>query len=238
MSNVLTDRAVYLTGASRGIGRALALRLAREGVRLAFCGRDSGALETLREELESGGARATFYRAFDLRDADTICDFYREARGAVGPPHVLINNAGFNSRKAPVSEVTTPELDDILAVNLRAPFILMRASFEDMRSAGSGHVVNILSTVCHASMENMGAYTAAKKGLDALTDVFRKEARPHGIRVTSIYPGGTDTEFRPSERPDYMHPRSVAETVVATLTLPQDVVLHHVTFRPMVETNF
>ena len=125
----------------------------------------------------------------------------------------------------------------MISVNLRAPYILMRESFRDMQERG-GHVVNILSTVCHSSNETMGVYTAAKQGLQALTDIYRKEARPYNIRVTSIYPGGTDTPFRKADRPEYMHPKSVAEAVYAALTLPEDLVVHHFTFRPMVETNF
>jgi NAD(P)-dependent dehydrogenase (short-subunit alcohol dehydrogenase family) len=114
----------------------------------------------------------------------------------------------------------------------------MREAFPDMRAAGGGRIVNILSTVCHFDNETMGAYTAAKKGLQGLTDVFRKEARPHNVHVISIYPGGTDTAFRPAPRPDYMRPESVAEAVVAALRLPDDCCVHHLTFRPPVETNY
>jgi len=126
----------------------------------------------------------------------------------------------------------------MLAVNLRAPFILMREAFSDMKKKQSGHIINILSTVCHADMERMSVYTAAKKGLEGLSNVFRKEARAYNIRVTSIYPGGTDTEFRKEARPEYMRAESVADAVYASLTLPEDLVVHHMTFRPMVETNF
>jgi short-subunit dehydrogenase len=98
--------------------------------------------------------------------------------------------------------------------------------------------VNILSTVCHYDNERMSVYTATKKALQGLTDVLRKEAREHGVRVISIYPGGTDTEFRAEAWPRYMRPASVAEAVVRALTMPDDLVVHHLTFRPMVEANF
>jgi NAD(P)-dependent dehydrogenase (short-subunit alcohol dehydrogenase family) len=98
--------------------------------------------------------------------------------------------------------------------------------------------VNVLSTVCHFANETMGAYTTAKRGLDGLTAVLLKEARPHGIRVSAVYPGGTDTDFRPKRRPDYLRPESVAEAVYFTLATPEDLVVHGITFRPMVETNF
>jgi NAD(P)-dependent dehydrogenase (short-subunit alcohol dehydrogenase family) len=188
--------------------------------------------------VREAGAPEPFTRAFDLADVAAVDAFYYAARARLGPPAVLVNNAGYNARKARLWEHTAEELDRMLAVNLRAPFLLMRAAFPDMQARGGGHVVNILSTVCHFDNEAMSLYTAAKKGFAGLTDVFRKEARPFNIRVSSIYPGGTDTEFRATPRPDYLKPESVAEAVYAVLTLPAELAVHHLTFRPMIETNF
>ncbi len=234
----LRDTTMFLTGATRGIGRAIALRVARDGARLALCGRDAAALRDVADAVRAAGAPEPFAQPFDLADAAAVEAFYRAARERLGPPAILINNAGYNARKAPLWDVAPGEFDRMLAVNLRAPFLLMRAAFPDMRARGGGHVVNILSTVCHFDNEAMGVYTAAKKGLMGLTDVFRKEARPFNIRVSSIYPGGTDTAFRPSPRPDYLKPESVADAVYAVLALPAELAVHHMTFRPMVETNF
>jgi NAD(P)-dependent dehydrogenase (short-subunit alcohol dehydrogenase family) len=234
----LENTIIYLTGATRGIGRAVALRCARDKARLALCGRDAAALADVAAGARAAGAPAPFTRAFDLADTAAVDAFYAAARAALGPPAVLINNAGYNVRKARLWEYTTEELDRMLAVNLRAPFQLMRAAFPDMQAARGGHVVNILSTVCHFDNESMSLYTAAKKGFAGLTDVFRKEARPCNVRVSSVYPGGVNTEFRATPRPEYLSPESVAEAVYAVLTLPAELVVHHMTFRPMVETNF
>ena len=230
----LEGRTVVLTGASRGIGRSLAGCLAAEGARLGICGRDKAALS----ELEGEVGRPVVTAAFDLCFEAPALDFLAKVRAELGGIDVLINNAGFNPRKAPLVEVATEEFDSILAVNLRAPFLLMRECARDMKEKGGGHVINILSTVCHSDMETMGAYTAAKEGLRALTNVFRKEVIEDGIRVTAVYPGGTDTDFRPNSRPDYMKPSSVAAAVLTALTLPEDLVVHELTFRPMVENNF
>ncbi|MCZ6792692.1 MAG: SDR family NAD(P)-dependent oxidoreductase [Planctomycetota bacterium] len=234
----MRGKTVYLTGATRGIGRAIAERLAGESLRLAICGRDAAAMQRVAEAIRARTTEPLYSAVFDLAHEDAIRTFCRDARSAVGPPDVLVNNAGYNSRKAPLSDVGTEEFDSIVAVNLRAPFIFMREVYGDMKERGGGHIVNVLSTVCHASMETMGAYTAAKAGLRALTDVFRKEVLPDAIRVTSVYPGGTNTAFRPEAREDYMRPESVAEAVWAALTLPEDLVVHELTFRPMVESNF
>jgi len=84
----------------------------------------------------------------------------------------------------------------------------------------------------------MGVYTAAKRGFEGWSRVLLKELRPHGIRVSAVYPGGTDTTFRAKNRPDCLRPESVAEAICAVLTLPEDLIVHDITFRPMVETNF
>lgn len=234
----LEGKCVWITGASKGIGRALALRLARDGVCLALCGRDLQALSGLSGEARDLGSPRVFVKAFDLADESEIISFAREGRGAVGPADVLINNAGFNPRKAPLAEVTLEEFDAILGVNLRAPFLLTREVLRDMIPRQAGHIVNVLSTVCHFANETMGAYTAAKKGLEGLSGVLLKELRPHGIRVSAVYPGGTDTTFRANQRPDYMKPESVAEALRSVLVMPDDVIVHGLTFRPAAETNF
>lgn len=233
----LKEKTIILTGATKGIGRAIALRAARDGARLALCGRNHKEMEDLAEGIVQSGAPKPHTRLFDITEEKALLEFYNSSKELFGPPDILINNAGYNSRKAHVWEVGSDEFDAMIAVNLRAPYILMRECVADMKERG-GHVVNILSTVCHSSNETMGVYTAAKQGLQALTDIFRKEVRPLNIRVSSIYPGGTDTPFRKTDRPDYMRPESVAEAVYAALTLPEDLVVHHFTFRPMVESNF
>ncbi len=229
---------MLLTGATRGIGRAAALRLARDGARLALCGRDETLLADVAAAARAAGAESVASHAFDLADEAATLAMLDTVRSELGPIAILINNAGFNSRKAPLAEVSSDELDAVFAVNLRAPFALMRETHAEMKAAGGGHVVNILSTVCHADIETMGLYSAAKAGFEKLTRIYRKEARPDGIRVTAIYPGGVDTDFRANDRPDYMDAASVADAIHAVLTLPEDLVVHEFTFRPMVESNF
>ena len=236
MKTTIEGKTIYLTGASHGIGRALALRLLKERARLAICGRDQAALDEVARA--AGSPDAVFRMAFDLAEEAKVLGFYAGARTALGPPDVLINNAAFSARRMPLWETTTAEFDAMVAVNLRAPFILLREAAKDMKVRGGGHIVNILSTVNHFDNENMSGYTATKRGLHGLAGVLRKEIRPHGVRVSSVYPGGTNTGFRTKPRPEYLQPESVAEAVIAVLTLPEDLVVHEFTFRPMIESNF
>ncbi len=235
---MFSGKNIFITGASRGIGRALALMFAKDGVRLSLCGRDDQALSNVREEAITLGAKDVYIEAFDLRNPDDIEGYYKRSVESIGIPDILINNAGFNSRKAYLWEYGQEEFDDMFFVNVRAGFLLMKLAFFDMKKRGGGHIVNLLSTACHFDNERMSIYTATKKAFQGLTNVFRKEARPYNIRVTGVYPGGTDTEFRKESRPDYMRPESVAKTIYNTLSVPEDVVVHDITFRPMVETNF
>jgi short-subunit dehydrogenase len=235
----INGQVILLTGATSGVGRRLALRLASEGARLALCGRSEEKMASLLSELGDNAVEHTpFSRTFCLSSEEEIVRFTADAESTLGPTAVLINCAGLNSARAEVAEMNTSDLDWMLAVNLRAPMIFMRECFKGMRERKAGHIVNVLSTVCLFSNEGIGAYTASKAGLDALTKVFRKEARAHGVKVTSIYPGGVNTSFRAQAREEYLSPESVAEAIISVLKLSDETAVHELVFRPMSETNF
>jgi NAD(P)-dependent dehydrogenase (short-subunit alcohol dehydrogenase family) len=155
-----------------------------------------------------------------------------------GAPDFLVNCAGYNSRKAHIVDVTEAEFDAQYFVNLRAPMLLSQLALRAMKERGTGHILNVGSTVVHLGCEKMGAYSAMKTGLLGFTRVLTKEARPYGVKVTMAHPGGTDSEFRAEDRPDYMAAASVAKVLADCLFAPADVVMHELTFRPIVETNF
>lgn len=223
---------VLVTGATRGIGRAIVDLLRREGHRVFASGRNGGLLETLKKETGCDGA------AKDLSTAAAAVELYAEARKTMGRVDVLINNAGFNPGKDPVAKVTEGQIDASFAVNFRAPFLLAREALNDMSARKSGHIVNVVSTVARASMENYSAYASMKYALHGFTLGLIKEAREVGVKVTAVYPGGTDTEFRAARRPEYLRPESAAAMIVRCVTAPADVVVHELVFRPMCETNF
>jgi len=224
---------VLVTGASSGIGREIVHQLCERGLRVFASGRDPDRLTSLRRET------GCFAAPFDLARPETPAALYTAAKEQLGaPPDVLINNAGFNHRKAPVIELTAADLDEHMAVNFRAAALLCSEAMRDMIPRKSGHIINVASTVVWHQAENYSVYSASKCALHGFTVCLIKEARPHGIKVTGVYPGGTDTPFRAQERPDYLKPESAARMIVDTLFVPADVVVHQLTFRPMVETNF
>jgi NAD(P)-dependent dehydrogenase (short-subunit alcohol dehydrogenase family) len=222
-----------VTGATSGIGRALVVALRAKGHPVFATGRDGTRLAALCAETGCQG------QTFDLAEESAPAQIYEAAVAAFGAaPDFLVNNAGFNSRKAAWVDVTAEEFDLQWRVNLRSPALLAQLALRDMKARGSGHIVQVLSTVVLHGSETMGAYTAVKHGLYGLTKVLIKEARPFGVKVTAVHPGGTDTQFRDKERPDYMRPESAAHMICGALLAPADVVVHELTFRPLVESNF
>ncbi|MBY5945693.1 SDR family oxidoreductase [Photobacterium rosenbergii] len=222
---------VLVTGATSGIGYELAKTLCEKGHSVVATGRNLVKLEALSELTGCQIVQA------DLSDSQQALELVDKAVEQLGGLDVLINNAGMNSRKCGIDEFTLEEFDYQYAVNLRAPAVLSREALKVMKPAKSGQIINVLSTVAKRSNETMSVYTAMKQGLAGFSAILMKEAQPHGIKVTSLFPGGADTNFRDVDRPQYMHPKSVAETIAMLLELPQDVVMHEMVFRPPVEVE-
>ncbi len=225
-------RTTLITGATRGIGREVARQLKALGFAVYITGRDVSLVESLRLELACDGM------VVDLASADAPVQLFATALKALGRIDVLVNNAGFNKAKAPIEQVTSEELDASYAVNVRAPVLLAREALKDMATRRSGHIVNVISSVAHAKMENYSVYSTMKYALHGFTGCLTKEARQVGVKVTGVYPGGVDTTFRSTPRPDYMKPESAARMIVHCITAPHDVVVHELTYRPIIETNF
>lgn len=227
-----SKRTALVTGATRGIGREVARQLTAADFNVFVTGRDAQLVESLRHELGCQGL------PLDLARAESAAELFAAARQALGRVDVLVNNAGFNRAKAPLVNVTAEELDVSFAVNVRAPVLLARQALKDMALRQSGHILNVISSVAHTSMENYSVYSTMKHALHGFTGCLIKEARQVGVKVTGVYPGGVDTTFRANVRSDYMRPESAAQMIVQCITAPDDVVVHELTFRPIVETNF
>lgn len=194
----LAGRTALVTGASRGIGSAIARRLAAEGGRVALVARGADALEELAGEI-GGGAFAV---PCDVADADAVSHAVEAiGRRLDGAPDVIVNNAGVFA-VAPAHEQDPDAFDTMLSTNLGAPFRIVRALLPAMRARASGHIVTIGSIADRATFPGNAAYAASKYGLRALHEVLRAELRGSGVRTTLVSPGPTDTPLWDPLDPD------------------------------------
>lgn len=185
----LAGRVALVTGASRGIGRRVAERLAEEGARVWCLARSEAALAELARET---GAEPLVADLTDDADTWAALDRMRDASG--GPPDIVVNAAGVFGIASCATE-TVKGFDAHLAVNLRAPFLVIRALLPDMLERGSGLIVSIGSVAGHRTFAGNGAYSASKFGLRGLHGVLAEEVRGTGVRACLVEPAATDTEL-------------------------------------------
>lgn len=177
-----------VTGASRGIGRAVSAALTRAGTRVVMMARGEQAL---REGAEALGPLAVAVPC-DVANRVAIAAAIMQIREAYGTPHVVVNNAGI-FRLAAADRTSVAEFAETLEVNLVAPFTLVRAVLPEMRARGSGHIVTIGSIADHVAFPDNAAYAASKFGVRGLHEVLRAELRGTGVRATLISPAAVDT---------------------------------------------
>jgi 3-oxoacyl-[acyl-carrier protein] reductase len=217
----LKNRTALITGSSRGIGAATAVLLAQSGVKVMLTGRDREALTRLQARIGETGGMAQ-YVVGDLADPGWPAELVRRTADRFGGLDILINNAGITLAK-PVASTEPEEWDRVMAINVKAPFLITRAAIPFLRESSSGAIVNITSVVGYKGYPNQGAYTASKHALTGLTKVLAKELHEDGIRVFSVAPGGVATEMISRVRPDIdsdalIAPEEIARTVVFLLT--------------------
>lgn len=190
----LMGQIAVVTGAGRGIGRAIALRLAQMGATVMLVGRDANLLETVRAEIMAGGGLAEDISC-DLRNPEAVGALGERIRAEYGRCDILVNNAGIGNQGRPLHEMAVADWDLLMETNLRGPFLMIRAIAPLMIEAGRGHIVNISSLAGKNPLPNGAAYSASKWGLNGLTYSVAEELRPFGIRVSVVAPGSVNTGF-------------------------------------------
>lgn len=216
----LAGKIVAVTGANRGIGRALAEAVAREGACAVLIGRDRRALEATARAI---GGKSVVAVA-DVTRPVSVLHAFRDIRKRTKRLDALINNAGVFIFK-PFTRTTPGDWERVMAANLTSLFVVTQAALPLLRRGRDPHVVNILSVSSRVAFANCSAYTASKFGALGLTQVLRKELGPLGIRVSAVLPGSTNTRMAdefdfPVDRKKLLQPVDVAEAVLAVLLQP------------------
>jgi len=187
-----TRRAAIVTGAGSGIGRAIATRLAEEGLAVAVLDLNQEAADTVVSELTARGLEGFACGGVDVSDRSQVNAAVQRVRDEVGPPLVLVNNAGITGFKKFV-DITDDKWDRIMQVNLNGPFYCTQAVVPDMTEAGWGRIVNISSSSAQSGQPYMVHYVTSKAGLIGFTKAVALELAPLGITVNTIPPGFVDT---------------------------------------------
>jgi NAD(P)-dependent dehydrogenase (short-subunit alcohol dehydrogenase family) len=193
----LKGRNALITGASKGLGRAMALALAKNGARLALVARDREKLESVAREIGEAGAsvggRADIFVA-DITKEDQVARVEKEVAEKVGKIQILINNAGTNLRKN-ITDFTLEEWRGVQDTNLTSVFLMCRAFVPHMKGSGYGRILNMTSIMAHVSMPQRTAYSSTKAALLGLTKALALELATEGVTVNGISPGPFATEM-------------------------------------------
>ena len=223
-----------VTGASRGIGKAIALELASLGYDLALVARNESALAEVIASLPESCGKAVAIPA-DLSQEESYPSVIAEAVSELGGLDVLVNCAGL-SQAGSFTEVTPQEWDQIFAVNAKAPFFLCKEALPYLKESPKATVINISSVVGFKGYINQSAYSSSKHALAGFTKVLAKEVQPFGIRVHLISPGGVATEMVTKMRPDInaselIQPSEIAELVRFLVTREGNGTIDHLYIR-------
>ena len=224
-----------VTGATEGIGKAIAERLGAAGARLAVCSRSPDKVTRAVAELEGKGVTA-YGASCDVGNEDDVARFHAGAREALGGVDVLINNAGL-AHFVSVAEMTTAQFDETMAVNVRGVFLMSRVFMGDLIES-RGHIVNVASLAGRNAVPGAAAYAAAKHAVLGFSKSMFLETRKAGLRVTAICPGSVVTPFFDKagvtvDRPEHkLRPQDVADAVIGVLNLPERALISELDIRP------
>jgi NAD(P)-dependent dehydrogenase (short-subunit alcohol dehydrogenase family) len=223
-----------VTGAGRGIGAAIAGRLASMGATVVLCGRTLKRLQDAASDISKLGGRAEAISC-DVSELKSVQAMAAKVEQTFGRIDILVNNAGVGGFAAPLHEMTPEAWERVLNTNLRGVFYCIRSFARLMIRGGGGHIVNISSLAGKNPLPNGAAYAASKWGLNGLSYSVAEELRTHNIRVSVVCPGSVDTEFGPhtGKNPNKMlKPDDVAHVVAMLVTQAPQSFASEVLLRP------
>lgn len=229
----LANSIALITGASRGIGLAIAHHLGNLGAKLALCARDSARLESAAVELRRNASTVLPISA-DVTQTHEIQQLVARTQSELGPIDILVNNTGIG-RFGPVQTVPDTDWDEILDTNLKSVFQVSRAVLPSMIERKRGHIINISSLAGKNTFAGGAIYCASKWGLMGLSGCMAEDLRAHGIRVSVVCPGSVATDFSPHTGRDtskLLQPDDVAHAVVTLVTQAPQSFISEIDLRP------
>jgi NAD(P)-dependent dehydrogenase (short-subunit alcohol dehydrogenase family) len=231
---LLGNRVALVTGGSRGIGRAIAIRLAELGAAVAICGRDTEKLRATADELHAR-TEGVFWQTADVTRADDVAKLVSAAEAKLGPIEILVNNAGIGLF-GPAHEKSEEDWDRVLNTNLKSVFLVSRAVVPSMIKKGAGDIINISSLAGRNTFAGGGLYCASKWGVQGLSGSMAEDLRGYGIRVSVICPGSVATEFSGHTVKDAskaLQPEDVAHAVEAVVRQRPGSFVSEIQVRPL-----
>jgi NADP-dependent 3-hydroxy acid dehydrogenase YdfG len=232
----LKGKVAFISGASSGIGLAIAWRLAQAGMQVILSGRRESKLREHVKKIQAAGALAEAV-VMDVNEDASMDSALAQSLKTFGAIHALVNNAGFGFW-SPLEKTKMEDVDRMLRVNLRAPIYLTRKLLPVFQKQNEGYIVNISSVAGKVGFSNMTHYCASKWGLRGFGEALIEEVRTFGIKVCTVMPGMVNTEFFPpnfhKDRRFMIQPGEVAEAVWSFLSAGEHVTLSEITLRTRV----
>lgn len=237
----MKQKVAIITGASRGIGKAIAEKFAQAGMRVALLARHAEELTALAYHINEAGGEAISLPT-DILQAEAVGEAVAQVWAKWGRIDVLVNNAGVGVFKA-VTATTEEEWDYVMNTNAKGTFLLTKCVLPYLQQQASGHIITIASDVARRNFAHGGVYCASKYAQDALMQAVRQEVHAFGIKVSTIYPGLTETYFagqEPSDSPNFnrLQSEDIADSVLYVAQAPSHVVIDEIFLHPFAQKHW
>ena len=232
----MEKKTAIVTGAGKGIGKAIALSLSREGYFVILTGRNADTLKQTAAEISAAGGRSLVVPA-DVSRLEDVENLFSKTLQESPTIDVIINNAGLGYFN-PVEEMPEHEYEQMFDINVKGSFLISKKAIPLMKEQQKGHIVMITSDVARRVFAGGSVYCASKHAQDALASAMRKELRPFGVKVTCIMPGLTDTYFGDTqagtpEKQGWLKPEDIANATMFAINTPPHVLIDDILIHPM-----
>lgn len=229
----LKDKIIVITGASDGIGKQIALRLAKESSKLALIARDKTRLDEVSKEAKKLGAADIKTYACDIRQTDKLESVIKSIISDFGTADILINNAGIWQKLMPVDEISKEVVDDVIGTNLSALIHITRLLLPTLRTRNEAAIINVTSKSGVVAQEGQSVYTASKYGVRGFTEVLKLDLKDTNVKVAGVYQSGTNTKMFEKTGDNFStekftNPSDLADVIVYMLSRPDKIWLHDV----------